>query len=809
MKKIGAEKAVGAGILKNEGGEPAFFVRPAVIAAAGAVLCPAQFFFGSYPFGAALIAAVSGPISAPAALLGTVLGCMLIRGGAVMLPVLVSLFLGRIAIGMILSRDGGKGAKGASGVSRFARFVSDCASVRYTESVYIRMAIASAASLAGGVVFAASGAEGAPGFASAVASSVISPLFVWLFCASPLWEPLCPGGGIKTRDGTLREAGTIAILAALTLSFYAIRIPVVDLGSVCAFVLTVISVRRRGIPIGVLRGLVCGAVISPRAAPLFAICALAGGLVSRVSDTGSVFASAAAGVLWGYRESGLAVLSGTLPEMIVGVAVTVPAVALGFLPRAERRTGRARPAPRREKRAEEDRTGRRLSELSDGLASVSRDLFRISDELTAPSREQIKAICDEAFAGICSGCGLRHACDTAERADVERVKEEIVSQLAENGRASASAVSKTLAGRCYNVDAIIDSVNRAFSKKAAEAKVFDRTAVVASDYEAVADMLKDAARADRDDSSFDEETTRALSRRLPDSGFAADGIAVYGKRKKRIVATGVRLPETSLGSEQIRELFGGILGVRFGAPSFSISGDAVDMELSLLPKLKAEHGEASVAARDAKRVGKGEPIPPPGVGQSVCGDAVGTFETGDGRLFMLISDGMGSGKEASVTAGMCVSFLRRMLTSGAEMGTALKMLNSMIRARGTECSATVDLMEVDLITGKARFVKSGAAPSFVIRGGRLFRLQSKTAPIGIIRALDAEMIAFDVEPGDTVVMLSDGVARSFEEAPWLCDLLGGGTVAENEPEDTAKTVVRLAAEYGSTDDITVGVVKFE
>ena len=115
---------------------------------------------------------------------------------------------------------------------------------------------------------------------------------------------------------------------------------------------------------------------------------------------------------------------------------------------------------------------------------------------------------------------------------------------------------------------------------------------------------------------------------------------------------------------------------------------------------------------------------------------------------------------------------------------------------------------IDLVTGEARFIKSGAAPSFVLRDGSIFRLQSKTVPIGIIRALDAEMIKFDVQPGDTVVMVSDGVARSYDEVPWLLDMMSTDeTVLTGDERRAAMAVVSEAAIRGSTDDITVGVVR--
>ena len=192
-----------------------------------------------------------------------------------------------------------------------------------------------------------------------------------------------------------------------------------------------------------------------------------------------------------------------------------------------------------------------------------------------------------------------------------------------------------------------------------------------------------------------------------------------------------------------------------------------------------------------------------------CGDVISAFMTSDGRFFMLISDGMGSGKDAALTSGVCAVFIEKLLKAGASMDTSLKMLNSMMRVRGNEVAASVDLMELDLMSGSTRFVKSGAAPSFVLRGGRLFRLQSKTVPIGIVRALDAEMIKFETEPGDVIVMLSDGVTRSFEECPWLYDLLCDEREWSADPEKMAKKIIKYAIKNGADDDITAGVVMIE
>lgn len=122
--------------------------------------------------------------------------------------------------------------------------------------------------------------------------------------------------------------------------------------------------------------------------------------------------------------------------------------------------------------------------------------------------------------------------------------------------------------------------------------------------------------------------------------------------------------------------------------------------------------------------------------EEVSGDTIEVFEA-YGRQYMMLSDGMGSGREASVASGMSVKLLREYIEGGADLESALKLVNRILRSAGRECSATIDICEIDLYTSEARFIKSGAAPSFVLRNGSIYRLQSKTVPIGIIRALDA------------------------------------------------------------------------
>ena len=108
------------------------------------------------------------------------------------------------------------------------------------------------------------------------------------------------------------------------------------------------------------------------------------------------------------------------------------------------------------------------------------------------------------------------------------------------------------------------------------------------------------------------------------------------------------------------------------------------------------------------------------------------------------------------------------------------MLNNFVRAKALESSSSVDLLEIDLLSGASCLVKSGAAPSFIKRGTSIFRLHCRTAPIGIMKELDAEKLDFNLKDGDIVVMISDGVASDERDSKFLVDFLSSVEIVKKE-----------------------------
>ena len=153
-------------------------------------------------------------------------------------------------------------------------------------------------------------------------------------------------------------------------------------------------------------------------------------------------------------------------------------------------------------------------------------------------------------------------------------------------------------------------------------------------------------------------------------------------------------------------------------------------------------------------------------------------------------------------------FLRSTLRICGAKDSIFHMLNHLLKSRKEECSATLDLLEIDLLSGEGKLFKSGAAASFVKRGSSIFRIRSQTAPLGLLSSIDTEKTKVDIKPGDYLIMLSDGIADETDDASWL--LLFLGEPIKCNLQEYANLILKGALHNTSaTDDMSVAVVKIE
>ncbi len=195
-------------------------------------------------------------------------------------------------------------------------------------------------------------------------------------------------------------------------------------------------------------------------------------------------------------------------------------------------------------------------------------------------------------------------------------------------------------------------------------------------------------------------------------------------------------------------------------------------QLSELLSQTAERGAAPAAATASLPYCVGVTLRPKG-GERLSGDSASTFETPDGSLCLLLSDGMGSGEAAQRESGQAVRLIERFLRAGINAQSALKTLNGALnlRAERSKGFTTVDLLTLSLKNGEGEVYKYGAAPSYIKRGRQVRRVNCSCLPAGLAGGAEPpEMTHIRLESGSFFVMVTDGVADGTDDE-WLENLL--------------------------------------
>lgn len=111
---------------------------------------------------------------------------------------------------------------------------------------------------------------------------------------------------------------------------------------------------------------------------------------------------------------------------------------------------------------------------------------------------------------------------------------------------------------------------------------------------------------------------------------------------------------------------------------------------------------------------------------------------------------------------MVVDLLEQLLESGFCESTALKLVNSvLLTGNQWQEPAAVDMALIDRYSGICRFLKMGAACTYIKRGNWVECIKSTSLPMGVFGEVDVETITKKLYNGDFVIMISDGIVDSL------------------------------------------------
>ncbi len=184
-----------------------------------------------------------------------------------------------------------------------------------------------------------------------------------------------------------------------------------------------------------------------------------------------------------------------------------------------------------------------------------------------------------------------------------------------------------------------------------------------------------------------------------------------------------------------------------------------------------------------------------------CGDCFDTFTDGDGDFYLAVSDGMGSGRRAALDAKIVLSDFRQLVQSGMECKEAARMINALMMTRsGEERFATLDVAKICTETATVTLYKYGAGPTFIRHAGRITLFQAATDPIGILPDAEPFTTVMQLERGDMLCLLTDGLDEAL--FPYIRQAMTKGGDLQTMAHAVCAKATR-SAKGDPKDDVTV------
>ncbi len=743
-----------------------------LIFALGFFLTPIRFIFNIYPFSLALLASCKR--YAPFAFAGSILSVYFNMSFNLPYAVaLCALFALRITGSLWL--NGGRDRENRMNME----YRRDMISSFFTENEGVRVALCA---------FSALGISIHSVIKSEFSYYEIFLLAFFVTVSSVLTYALC---GLYEDSGSPKRLVALCALAFICVfAIKGIELFTLDLSIIFSYALALYASKNvspaKGAALGALLG-ICQKIVF---APVFAIASLISGFLWRFSIFLSVMSAFTVSVGYGLFTSGYEAIVYLVPELLLTTLVMYPVLRFEALPRPRLTSPQSDSVTVNEilsKRSSEA-TKENFRRVSDSLMEISRLLCDFGSRERSVSIESRYDSCLEICEANCYSCPKKSICWERDSLTTKENIDKLSVASYYNKSVSKTDIDEKFLHRCPNIDTIIDKINQKCKEEEESLLKNDKLEVSYMDYENISKMLGKESKRLEEEFLLDSVLTDRVKRACDSIGLIYEGIGVYGGVKKRIIATGVDKEGSKCTVSALTSELERALGRRILPPLFEGESPLSVMTVDIANKYAIESARLS---------GKSE-------GDEQNGDTVSAFLSCDNKFYMLICDGMGSGKEASSTSKICAEFLKKLLYHHPDKEVSLSMANNFLRNKKTECSSSVDLLEIDLVNGKSSFLKSGAAPSYVKRGDKVFKLFSKTAPIGIMKKPDCEELDFNLQENDIVVMISDGICQGDDDDLWLTSALSD---ADSHELDTLPSlIISRSKERGlSYDDKSVCV----
>ena len=435
---------------------------------------------------------------------------------------------------------------------------------------------------------------------------------------------------------------------------------------------------------------------------------------------------------------------------------------------------------------------------SNRLYDLSAVFLEIADSFNAlyqkeESADAIKgSISKTVYSSVCEECSNKNKC--LNNCDIAGSIEKIAEIGYAKGKLSLIDIPLELS-HCIKISDVIYAVNRTLGEiqeSAAERSAKDSgRKILSSGAKGVAEILKGLAFECGTQLKYQSQTEKILSEKLYRSGYKISELLIYGEKDCRSVSMVVTGKEFSVSAIK------------------KITESTVECDLYLAEKCLITDEKCYICFKNSARFDAVFGVASiKKDGSSVSGDTHSVARLGGDKFLVALSDGMGSGRQAEKVSSASLSLIESFYKAGLSSQFILGTVNKLLAINTDEIFTALDVTVIDLKKCTADFVKYGAPYGFIVSENSIRIVEGSSLPMGILEELSPSVVTADLNDGDIVLMMTDGVSDAFGSGSEVLDFLR--TLPAKNPQTMVDKLLEKAMSLSdgkNHDDMTALAVR--
>lgn len=401
-------------------------------------------------------------------------------------------------------------------------------------------------------------------------------------------------------------------------------------------------------------------------------------------------------------------------------------------------------------------TQRRMEDFQASFSQLARSFY----QMTGSKKEFEATQMDQIFLGVtenvCKKCNNYHSCWEKEEGQAKKAVCAITDTIRKNRTPQQAVYPELFEDTCVHLKQLIKETKRGVEIAQTNLSWYDRLAesreAIADQFQEMSDIFGQLTEPGKEQLFEMEEKQEKRLRHL----LARNKILVYelvilhrqNQRQEIHVLAKVRKGET-VATKEVAALISRVLGENYH-PAQKTPRVVPEKKTSLtFIKDECFHVLTGMAKRQKD-------------GQNVSGDNYSILNLENGKLVMILSDGMGYGEKAGKESARFLDLLEQFLEAGISSASAIRLLNAMlVQNADSRMFTTLDMTIIYLYSGLAKMVKIGSSTTFIQRKGWVEAISSTTLPIGILNDMDVETVTKKLYDDNYVIMVTDGVLEAI------------------------------------------------